>query len=62
MEIPENILKVYYIAVIVSALIMIVEGYGMLYSPSALFLLGVRIKTIHGIIILIIIRFGLTRL
>jgi hypothetical protein len=49
MEIPENILRIYAIAVIISALIILVEGNGILFSPSVLFLLGFRIKTMHGI-------------
>ena len=49
MEIPENILRVYYIAVIVSALIIIVETNGMLFAPSFLFLFGIKIKTMYGI-------------
>jgi hypothetical protein len=49
MEIPESILRVYYIAVIISWLIIVVEGNGILFSPSVLFLLGFRIKTMHGI-------------
>ncbi len=49
MEIPESILRIYGIAVIISALIIVVEGNGILFSPSVLFLLGIRIKTMHGI-------------
>ena len=49
MEIPEIVLRIYGIAVIISALIILVEGNGILFSPSVLFLLGFKIKTMHGI-------------
>ena len=49
MEIPLNVLRIYGIAVIISALIILVEGNGILFSPSVLFLLGFKIKTMHGI-------------
>ncbi|MBL8078321.1 MAG: hypothetical protein JNM55_10205 [Anaerolineales bacterium] len=49
MEIPESILRIYAVAVIISALVIAVEGNGMMFSPSVLFLLGFKIKTMNGI-------------
>ncbi len=49
MEIPESILRIYAVAVIISALVIVVEGNGMMFSPSVLFLLGFKIRTMNGI-------------
>jgi hypothetical protein len=49
MEIPESFLRIYYIAVFISALILAVETNAMLFTPSFLFRFGIRIKTIYGL-------------
>jgi hypothetical protein len=49
MDISESVLRIYYIAVIISALITLVESIAMLFTPSVLFRYGIRIKTFHGI-------------
>src|SRR5688572_27747997 len=49
MEIPISILRIYGIAVIISALLIAVETNAMLFAPSFLFRFGLRIKTVHGI-------------
>jgi hypothetical protein len=45
----ESILRLYGIAVIISAILIVIETNAMLFAPSFLFRFGLRIKTMRGI-------------
>ena len=49
MEIHEYVLRIYYIAVMVSALLYLFESFGMMFSSFFLFRFGFIVKTTYGV-------------